>query len=124
MTNKIKNSCSTIFLCVGMLAYGTAPATASENASEVIANQAGTVAGTAVACNVDTAEYKKRVGMLLDASGTTDVPASELKEVFSDAVAESRRQYHSTPTIGCVSFKRMFSSFLINQPDWKVSQGW
>ena len=124
MTNNSKNRCSTIFLCVGMFALGTSPAMASENASEVIATQAGTVAGTAVACKVDTFEYKKRVGMLLDEWSTADVPASKLKEVFSDAAAESRRQYLATPTIGCVNFKRMFSSYSINQPGWKASQGW
>ena len=124
MTNNFKYRYSTIFLCVGMLAYGSAPAMASENASEVIANQAGTVAGTAVYCKVDTVEYKKRVGILLDESSTSDIPASRLKEVFSDAAAESMRKNRSAPTIGCVNFKRMFSSFLINQPGWEVSQGW
>ena len=89
-----------------------------------VASQAGTVLGTARVCKVSTAEFETRVAQLLDHM-TGGGAALDVAKAEVDAAAEKAElQERTSPTVGCNNFRRLFTEFWINKPDWTPADGW
>lgn len=89
-----------------------------------VANQAGTVLGTARVCKVDTTQFETRVEQLLshmtEGGATSDAAKAELVT----AAKKAEKQERTEPTVGCNDFRRLFTEFWINKPNWTPADGW
>jgi hypothetical protein len=89
-----------------------------------VANQAGTVLGTARVCEVDTTEFEGRVAQLLSHMSEGDTALDAARAEFATAARTAEEQGRSEPTIGCNDFRRLFGEFWINKPGWTPADGW
>ena len=99
-------------------------AVAQQKSPEQIALQAGSVKGSATACEVATAAYESRVMALFEHLAKQGASAPQLTETFNKAATQTEKQQLAYPTISCDDFKDAFRTFLINKPGWTPSQGW
>ena len=97
---------------------------AQQKTPEQIAFQAGSVKGSAAACEVDTTAYESKVKALFDLLAQNGASASKLTEIYNNAAAETEEDQMTRPTISCQDFQIAFREFLINKPNWTPSQGW
>ena len=89
-----------------------------------VATQAGTVLGTARVCEVDAAQFESRVEQLLNhmtgGGGALDTAKAEV----AAAAKKAEHQERTEPTVGCNDFRRLFTEFWINKPNWNPADGW
>lgn len=89
-----------------------------------VADQAGTVLGTAHVCEVDTAQFETRVQLLLEHMSSDGAALESAKAKFASAAKNAEEQERAEPRVGCVDFRRLFTEFWINRPDWIPADGW
>lgn len=124
-------------LLVAFIAVGATGAAMGQSASsdddldldltltpEKISRQAGTMAGMARVCKVDSARYMDRVSALLKHLADDGASLQDLTDGFKVAADQSEAQERSEPTVGCTDFSRLFGELWINQSDWTPEMGW
>ena len=89
-----------------------------------VANQAGTVLGTARVCKIDTAQFEGRVEQLLSHMTGGGAALDAANAETAAAANKAEHQERTEPTVGSNNFRRLFTEFWINQSDWTPADGW
>ena len=119
-----RKSIGSSFVVAGALLLACGAATAQQLSPEEVAQQAGSVKGTARACEIDTRTFDERVSALFKHMETSGASSSKLMDSYKEAALKSEHQQLTQPQVACNDFKELFGAFEINSPTWKPEQGW
>lgn len=111
-----------LVLAGGMLLASPAFAGAEDPAK--VSDVAGTFAGVAESCGLDTQAYSGRVEELLKHLAGSSKQAEELIASFNSKKKKTMTREETDRTIDCMDAKRRFEDLPINQPTWTVETGW